>query len=129
MKNILCPACGTSVPASVSECPECGMSLFATDERTHIKARVVQEAGEMGRTLDSDAVEEPELTPVARVPPPPARIRQTATVPDSTIPFKGGGGPSMPYLTSLGSSDTTGEDLSETLVPPGPIPTPAPVQQ
>src|SRR5581483_10952931 len=35
----------------------------------------------------------------------------------------------MPYLTTLGSSDITGEDLSETLVPPGPIPTPAPLQQ
>src|SRR5256885_560177 len=49
MQGVLCPSCGAMAPVKATECPDCGTSLFSTEERTHLKARIDSAAG---RTMD-----------------------------------------------------------------------------
>src|SRR4051812_32099965 len=118
----LCPSCGSMAPAGASECPECGTSLFNADERTHIKARFddIAKAAHMGRTLDSDAVE--DMRPVSRTKPHPAIFNRAlaSEVPDSTIPFTGKNGKEV-------KEHDTGPDLNPVGSKSGPNPAPSPI--
>src|SRR5689334_12604488 len=95
MQGVLCPSCGAMAPAKASECPDCGTSLFANDERTHLRARIE----DIGATLHDDSEDsgpQRRTAPHQAVGPiPPPRRSASAgspmeTISDSTIPFKGG---------------------------------------
>jgi len=134
-------------PAKSTECLECGTSLSAPEDRTHIKARIDDHAG---RTIDEDdgivfRTEKSTAphealqfqTPVsgnaaAAAPTKPSvmaakRVSGIVPVSDSTIPFKGGGQASfeLPKNGFDAHSKDTGPELDS--VPPAPAPLPPPV--
>ncbi|MBL8956595.1 MAG: serine/threonine protein kinase [Myxococcaceae bacterium] len=140
MQGTLCPSCGALAPPKSTECAECGTSLSAPHERTHVRARI----DDAGRTLDDGSDDDSHAiqtdkrlalevsTPVggnlaSGVTTRPSVIAvKKSTVLDSTIPFTGGG---LDFEhDALGSKDTGPEldGVPQPDLPPPPVPSPQP---
>ncbi len=146
MQGVICPSCGALAPPSSTECPECGVSLRAQHDRTHVKARYDDNAG---RTIDDSSdedlpfVSEKRTAPHEAIklpspssPPPPGRRLASGAVQlpvsDATIPFKGGGQQNGSAATkdtgpSLGTPATGVATVSP--APPQPSPAGAPARR
>ncbi len=134
-------------PAKSTECAECGTSLTAPQDRTHVKARI---DGHAGRTIDDGSDDEllpfrtekrtaphsalDVQTPVsgnaaAVARPMPARRPPSLISPpvsDSTIPFEGGG--ELDAVIGFDSRDT-GPELDSVGSSSDPLPPPVPSPQ
>ena len=140
MQGVQCPSCGAIAPGKATECPQCGTTLHIGHDRTYVKPRYDDAAG---RTIDDSSDDDllfvsekstsphtPLATPAAKRPP---GALVMPPVPDTTIPFKGGGsngaakGDTGPSLDEVGRPAAPHSGSQVPTQPPQPPPSaPAP---